>query len=103
PGAVGPVVDGRVEIADSTTGLAGVRIGGSVVAATAPELRSGQRVRVQLLARDLILAVSRPAGLSVRNEIEGTVRALTDDGPEAVLVEVDVGGPVLLARVTRAA
>jgi molybdate transport system ATP-binding protein len=103
PDAVGAVVDGLVEIADSATGLARVRIGRSVVAATAPELRSGQRVRVQLLARDLILAVSRPVGLSVRNEIEGTVRALTDDGPEAVLVEVDVGGPVLLARVTRAA
>ncbi len=50
-----------------------------------------------------MLATHRPTGLSVRNEIEGTVRAIVDDGRDAVLVEVDVGGPVLLARVTRPA
>jgi molybdate transport system ATP-binding protein len=31
------------------------------------------------------------------------IQAIVDDGPEAVLVEVDAGGPVLVARVTRPA
>jgi molybdate transport system ATP-binding protein len=103
PELVGAVVDGRVESVDGTTGLARMRIGHSVVAASQTGLAPGQAVRLQILARDLILATQPPAGLSVRNEIEGTVRAVLDDGPGAVLVEVDVGGPVLVARVTRPA
>ena len=100
PDLVGAVVDGRTESVDPSTRLARIRIGHSLVTASGTDLRVGQAVRMQLLARDLILATIRPTGLSVRNEIEGTIRAVIDDGPDAVLVEVDAGGPVLLARVT---
>jgi molybdate transport system ATP-binding protein len=103
PDLVGAVVDGWTESVDPSTRLARIRIGHSMVTASGPDLRVGQAVRMQLLARDLILATTRPTGLSVRNEIEGTIRAVIDDGPDAVLVEVDAGGPVLLARVTRPA
>ena len=66
-------------------------------------LRIGQAVRLQLLARDLILSLAPPHGLSVRNELAGTVLGFEDDSPGAVLVRIDVGGPVLLVRVTSAA
>jgi molybdate transport system ATP-binding protein len=59
-------------------------------------------VRVQLLARDVILATEPPHALSVRNSLEGTVVDLTDDDDE-VLVRVDIGGANVLSRVTRAA
>ena len=103
PELVGSVVDGQVESTDPGTGLAQIRVGHSAITASGAGLRAGQPVRLQVLARDLILATQRPTGLSVRNEIEGTIRAIVDDGREAVLVEIDVGGPVLLARVTRPA
>ena len=103
PELVGAVIDGRVESIDSGTGLAQLRIGHSLVTTSSAGLERGQAVRLQLLARDLILATQRPVGLSVRNEIEGVIRAIVDDGREAVLVEIDVGGPALLARVTRPA
>jgi molybdate transport system ATP-binding protein len=103
PELVGAVVDGRVESLDEATSIARIRIGHSLIAASQTGLASGQPVRLQILARDLILATQPPVALSVRNEIEGAIRAVLDDGPGAVLVEVDVGGPVLVARVTRAA
>jgi molybdate transport system ATP-binding protein len=103
PELVGAVVDGRVESVDAGAGLARIRLGSSIVAASQAELTAGVAVRLQILARDLILATHRPEGLSVRNEIEGTIRAVLDDGPGAVLVEVDIGGPVLVARVTPSA
>src|SRR5690606_28049376 len=69
---------------------------------TATALAPGQRVRLQLLARDLILAVEEPRGLSVRNQLRGTIRSvIKDDG--ARLIEVDIGGATLLARVSAAA
>jgi len=62
----------------------------------------GVRVRVQLLARDIILATHPPQGLSVRNELPGRITELLDD-EDAVLVKVDIGGPMVLARVTQTA
>ncbi len=103
PEHVGAVIDGRVESVETAAGLARIRIGHSVIAASQTDLAPGQAVRLQILARDLILATQRPTALSVRNELEGAIRAILDDGPGAVLVEVDVGGPVLVARVTRTA
>jgi molybdate transport system ATP-binding protein len=100
---VGAVVDGQVESIGASTGLAHIRIGPSVITASVGALTGAGPVRLQILARDLIIATQKPVGLSVRNELEGTIRAIDDDGREAVLVEIDVGGPVLLARVTRPA
>jgi molybdate transport system ATP-binding protein len=68
-----------------------------------PGARLGQQLRVQLLARDLILATAPPQALSVRNIIEGTVRRIVADGAGADLVTVDIGGNYILARITRAA
>ena len=59
-------------------------------------------MRLQLLARDLILAVSEPRGLSVRNQLRGAVRGITSSGGND-LVEVDCAGVTLLSRVTGAA
>jgi molybdate transport system ATP-binding protein len=55
---------------------------------------------VQLLARDLILALAPPVGLSVRNSLAGTIFALERDGQRAWLVHTDIGGPTLMVRVT---
>lgn len=101
--AVGAVVEGRVTVFDQAAGLATVGIdAGDSLRVAAGGLAPGARVRLQLLARDLILALEEPRGLSVRNHLRGTVRAITPDG-SADLVEVQVGGARLLARVTNAA
>ena len=101
--ATGAVVDGQVVEADSAAGLARVRIGAGQISVDVGPLSAGQPVRVQMLARDLVLALSRPTDLSIRNALAGTVTSLEDDGAHAVLVGVDVGGATLLARVTAAA
>jgi molybdate transport system ATP-binding protein len=100
---VGAVVEGHVASIDSTQGLATVQIGQqSQLRVTNSALVRGQRVRLQLLARDLILAIEEPRGLSVRNQLRGTVVSITRDAG-ADLVAVDVGGATLLSRITPAA
>jgi molybdate transport system ATP-binding protein len=101
--AVGAVVEGNVVAIDPSEDLASIAIGaGAMLKVSARDLRAGQRVRLQLLARDLILALEEPRGISVRNHLRGTVRNITADGV-ADLVEVDVAGAPLLARITTAA
>ena len=101
--AIGSVVEGTVMAVDGPSGLAEIGVGTGGISVDAVTLQPGQRVRLQLLARDLLLAIERPRGLSVRNVLQGSVTRVEADGRTAVLVTVDVGGPRLIARVTAAA
>ncbi len=109
PEAVGAVLDGVVTRIDATrsTGerrLAELTLGRGVLRVSLREADVGARVRVQLLARDIILALEPPRGLSVRNALEGIIVGLSDDQQDgAVLVTVDIGAASILARVTREA
>jgi molybdate transport system ATP-binding protein len=100
--AVGAVIDGRVLRVDAHSNLAEVAIGGGVIRVPAQVLAANQEIRLQLLARDIILAVQEPAGLSVRNQLRGTVTGLSED-PGGTLVELDTGGTRVLSRITTAA
>ncbi len=61
----------------------------------------GARVRARIRARDVMLALERPVGISALNVLAGTVASVAaGEGPDA-LVAVDCGGERLLARVTR--
>ncbi len=61
----------------------------------------GHSLRVRIAASDVMLALTRPEGLSALNVLPATVRAVRDgDGP-GTLVQLDLGGQALLARVTR--
>jgi molybdate transport system ATP-binding protein len=99
PDAVGAVMSGVVERLDEA-GLTVVRVGDAefvVDELVAP----GQRIQIQVLARDVIVATSRPSGLSVRNVVSARVVSVTPDAGRAVLVELDIGRTAtLLARIT---
>jgi molybdate transport system ATP-binding protein len=102
PDAVGAVIHGRVARVDAED-LATVDVGpASSVRVTANGMTVGQSVRLQLLARDLILATSEPQGLSVRNHLRGRVVSLQSEG-SADLVEIDLDGHRVLSRITAGA
>ena len=61
--------------------------------------RSGSRVPLLIDPVDVILATESPTGVSVQNQLAGTVMAI-DPVDQGVLVTVDIGVP-LRARVTR--
>jgi molybdate transport system ATP-binding protein len=101
---VGAVLDGRVTQVDADRGMADVELGGGTLHVSVIGVRPGAAMRIQLLARDIILATEPPRGLSVRNALQGIITELADDIGQAVLVQVDIGaGAAVLARVTRSA
>jgi molybdate transport system ATP-binding protein len=103
PERVGAVLDGVVSRLDEENGTADLVVGTGTLQVSLRSVPAGARVRLQLLARDIILAVQPVQGLSVRNALAGTVTAIYDDDWGAVLVRLDVGGATLLARITHAA
>jgi molybdate transport system ATP-binding protein len=104
PEAVGSVLTGTVEAHGADiAGLAAIRIGANVVHVALRDARAGASVRVQLLARDVIIATTRPENISVRNVMTGTIARIANDDADTDMVHIDIGGPLVLARVTRAA
>jgi len=99
PESVGSVLDGVVIRSDSH-GMANLQLGDGSLYVGLQNIAVGSRVRVQLLARDIILATEKPHGLSVRNELEGVVTELLPDDYHAVLAKVDIGGATVLSRIT---
>lgn len=97
---LGSVVEGSVVFVDARSGLASVAVGSGTLNVDAFGLAAGERVRIHLLARDLILALAPVQTISVRNQIAGTILAVEDDVDRCTLVRVDIGGPQLLARIT---
>jgi molybdate transport system ATP-binding protein len=61
----------------------------------------GERVRVRVHARDVSLALERPARTSILNIFSGTVAEVAEENPSQLMVRLDVRGTALLARVTR--
>jgi molybdate transport system ATP-binding protein len=101
--SVGSVLDGVVTGVNPSRDRADLQLGAGSLYVSLHNVPVGARVRVQLLARDIILATEKPQGLSVRNELPGVIAELTPEDPEALLVKVDIGGPIVLARITREA
>jgi molybdate transport system ATP-binding protein len=101
--AVGAIVDGVVLGLDPSSGLLRVKVGRGELKVQPLEIAAGARIRVQLLARDLIVATQEPRHLSVRNSLSGIVASVAGDDGDSQLVAIDVGGAAIMARVTNAA
>jgi molybdate transport system ATP-binding protein len=99
PDAVGAVLSGRIESIDA--GIATVRVGDALLRIEHEGATPGQRIQLQVLARDVIVATEAPRGLSVRNVVAARIVSITPDVGRAVLVELDIGSSTtLLARIT---
>jgi molybdate transport system ATP-binding protein len=100
---VGAVIEARVDSIDSASGLATISAGQGRLLVPAAGLQAGETLRLQLLARDLILATAPPIGLSVRNQLRGLITDIKAEAPHNMMVSLDIGGVALIARITRAA
>jgi molybdate transport system ATP-binding protein len=120
--AVGPTAEimGRIDLFPLTGraeagAILATRVAGhdrafglTILAAAAGELRVpaldlpvGAALRVRIRARDVMIALTPPEGLSALNVLPGTVVEISaGDGP-IVQMRLDCGGDALVARLTR--
>jgi molybdate transport system ATP-binding protein len=101
--AVGAIVDGTVLGADASSALTRVQVGRGELKVQCSQAAPGTRLRVRLLARDLIVATEAPRHLSVRNSLPGVITSVADDVDDSHLIAIDIGGILIMARVTKAA
>jgi len=99
---LGSVFDAVVARKHPERGLVELTFDGGVLLAPDRALAAGTTIRVRIPAREVILAASEPSGLSLHNALPGAVSAVhADDGVDTVIVQIAVGGVLLLAEVTR--
>jgi molybdate transport system ATP-binding protein len=101
--AVGAIVDGTVLGTDLSSGLMRVKVGNGELKVPAAKVALGTKLRVQVLARDLIVATQPPRNLSVRNILAGVITTVTSDDADSDLIAIDIGATLIMARVTKAA
>jgi molybdate transport system ATP-binding protein len=98
----GSVIEGTVLIRDDESALAQVDFGAGRLWVPTATAAVGSRVRVQIAARDVGIALQVPHEISILNALEGWVVDIVAGADAShALVQVDVGGVRLLARVTR--
>ena len=98
---LGSVFDAVVARADSARGLLELAFDGGTLLTPTRDVLERTKVRVRIPAREVILATSRPQGLSLHNMLAGTVAAIhAEPAFDQVMVQVAIGGTRLLAEVT---
>jgi len=99
---LGSVFDAVVTRVEADRGLVELTFNGGRLLAAVRNVATGAAVRVRIPAREVILATTAPEGLSLHNVLSGSVSAIhTESAYDAVVVQLAVGGILLLAEVTR--
>jgi molybdate transport system ATP-binding protein len=106
PGApeTSSLIEGRVVAVDSGFGLTRIETKAGMIEVVRTGLRTGETIRIRILASDVMVALAPVAGVSALNQLHGMVAEIaTAGGPESGTVDlrIDCGGAMLTARLTR--
>jgi molybdate transport system ATP-binding protein len=97
----GAIVETRIIDHDMAFGLTRLRAAAGELRVPRLDLPVGSKVRVRIRARDVMIAVREPKGLSALNVLPGIITEIgPSEGPIAEL-RLDCGGDALIARLTR--
>jgi molybdate transport system ATP-binding protein len=100
--AVGAVIEGEVVGYDAHDQLIELAFAGGRLWLPYRHERVGQRLRCRISARDVVLSTAPQTGTSALNQLPCRIVAAVDAGHSSqVLVQLDAGGCLLLARITR--
>ncbi|WP_037155110.1 molybdenum ABC transporter ATP-binding protein [Rhizobium freirei] len=97
----GVLLEGQVERLDGQHRLTVVALKAARLVVPGQAAGVGRTVRVHIPARDVMLAIAKPEGLSALNILEGVVRDIGMVADGTAEVAVDCGGDIVLARITQ--
>ncbi len=100
----GSLIDGELDGHDERLGLSRIALGDEhLVVPRVQGPSAGDAVRVRILARDVVIALERPRGISIRNVLPARVASVEPEAGSAFTsISLTVGGETIRARLTRA-
>jgi molybdate transport system ATP-binding protein len=98
----GAVIEAQVAHQDEAYHLSRLDFPGGQLWVSRVEQPVGTKVRARVLARDVSIATQAPQGSSINNILDARIEEIVDEGPDKVIVRLQVGeAATLLARITR--
>ena len=95
------VIEGEIQSHDSQFNLSVLRSSAGLIWVARLPYPEKSRVKLRIMARDVSLCLEPPQGTSILNCIPVRVRDCVDDMKVYVIVSLDAGDEVILARITR--
>lgn len=99
--AAGTVIDATIQARGTGRGLTQVSFDGGTLILPDLDRPGGRKIRLRVAAQDIILATTKPTGLSALNILEGQISKIFQGSGPGVMVQFQVGPTRFLARVTR--
>jgi molybdate transport system ATP-binding protein len=97
----GTVIEARVSARDDAYDLATLDFDGGQLKVPGVTAAVGEALRVRIRARDIAIALTAPADISVLNILHGEVVEVQGGGDARAVVRVRIGATVLTSRITR--
>ena len=98
----GALIEGVILSHSDADGLTTIRSRGGDWRVPRLDLTPGSRVRMRIRARDIIIAKQKPEDISALNAMPCVLRAVAAVSEAIADLELDCGGDILVARLTRA-
>lgn len=100
--SAGVVIDTTIAAHDEADHLSLLAFAGGEIWVNRRNFPVGQSMRCRIDSRDVSITLQRESGTSILNILPAKITGLADtDHPARVLVQLDMGGTPLLARITR--
>lgn len=96
----GSIIEATVKGYELAHGLSVLNLPGGTLFVPGAELAVGQKVRVHIPARDVMISTQMPEGLSALNVLSGTMAEISPGNGNAVTVVVNCAGSMVAARLT---
>lgn len=96
----GAVIDGIVGSTDAEHQITVIRAGNAEIRVPRLDAGAGKAVRLHIAARDVMLATSKPEGLSALNILPGNIMEIGEATQGMVDIRLDCGGVTIVSRVT---
>ena len=96
----GSIIEATVKGYEPAHGLLVLELPGGTLFVPGQELAAGQKVRVHIPARDVMISTKLPDGLSALNILSGTIADLSANNSHVFTVLVGCGGSMVAARLT---
>ncbi len=101
PGEAGALIEAVVQSHDSAYGLTTLLSRAGTWRVPLLDAPPGKAVRMQVKARDVMIALTHPEAMSALNVIPATVAEIGPMDEPGVEIRLDCGGDALIARLTR--
>lgn len=97
----GAVIEAKVIAHDTEFDMTTLQFDGGELRCPGIDALIGESIRVRVRARDVSLALERPANTSIHNVLRAKVVEISEEAGAIAEVRLDVGGHTLVARITR--